>query len=153
MAECGLSGNFMDTSRASGARRGALDPSMLIGVPEIDDQHGALVAQLERIVGLGGELAPPDILTDVLGLLGRTLSDHFDTEERYFERWDMPSHAIAAHRYAHSAILDQYAELNLDLMHRKAIDPAEVARMLTAWIIGHVRDYDLPLRLYVCEPA
>ena len=143
----------MDASRASSARRSALDPSMLIGVPEIDEQHATIVSQLERMVGLGGELVAPDLFTDLLGLLGRTLSDHFDTEERYFERWDMPGHAIAAHRFAHSAILDQYAELNLDLMNRKAIDPADVARMLKDWIVGHVRDYDLPLRLYACQPA
>ena len=125
-----------------------LPPELLIGVLSIDREHHALVTLLDRLI-----LRPKGNLgsahfSEVLSLLGNMLTEHFNNEEMCFTACGMPADDVRAHQKAHNEILEQYTQLNLDLMANKVISPTDVARMIKEWIVDHLVEHDLKIRPY-----
>ena len=87
--------------------------------------------------------------SEVLSLLGELITDHFRNEERYFAACGMPAAEVRAHLMAHSEILEQYTQLNFDLMAHKTIAMPAVAQMIKEWIVHHLVEHDLKIRQYV----
>jgi len=128
--------------------RSGLDPALLTGVPLIDDEHLALVGQLDALEG--NEQAHPrsEVFSEILSRLGAQISKHFDDEEVVLNVVGMPADLIAGHVQAHIDILDQYTRLNLDLMRGEPLDRSDVLLMIKGWIIDHVLDFDIRIRDY-----
>ncbi len=119
-----------------------------IGVAEIDAEHCALFTQLDRLIYSG---AHPDSETfgDILGRIGRQLAAHFESEERLMAGSAMPSAMALAHQRAHTSILEQYAELNLDLTYKRPLTHEEVLLMIKQWIVEHIVTHDATIRDYI----
>jgi hemerythrin len=126
-----------------------VDPSMLIGVHSIDREHFALLTQLNRLIE--NPLADPasESFVDVLSHLGPQISAHFDSEEGVLKSCGMPAHEVAEHVEAHTAILEQYAQMNCDLMEGKTLARSEALREVKDWIVDHLQRYDSKIRKYV----
>lgn len=122
-----------------------LHPSLLVGVPVIDEQHHALVLDLNRLLADPAAEPGTEAFGDVLSQLGIRLSRHFETEERYFGVLGLPPRAAEAHRAAHADILQQYTELNFALMRRSAVGRAEALRMVREWVLDHIATHDARL--------
>lgn len=122
-----------------------LHPSMLVGVPVIDEQHRALVVDLNRLLADPAAKPGTEAFGDVLSQLGIRLSRHFETEERYFGALGLPPRAAEAHRAAHADILQQYTELNFALMRRNAVGRADALRMVRQWVLEHIATHDAHL--------
>jgi hypothetical protein len=60
----------------------------------------------------------------------------------------MPEGVVSGHIQDHVAIPEQYAQLNIDLMHGKRLDHSVVLQMIKGWIIGHVVRHDLLIKDY-----
>jgi hemerythrin-like metal-binding protein len=129
-----------------------VDPSMLIGVQSIDKEHYALLTQLNRLIE--NPLAEPasESFAEVLSQLGPQICAHFDSEERVLRSCGMPADEVAEHVEAHTEILEQYAQMNCDLMEGKALARSEAMREVKGWIIDHLRNYDSRIKLYLPTP-
>ncbi len=126
-----------------------VDTSMLIGVQSIDRQHGELITQLNRLIE--NPLASPssEPFADILSHIGPQISAHFDSEESVLKSCGMPAHEVAEHVEAHTAILEQYAQMNCDLMEGKPISRTEALLAVKGWIVDHLHQYDCNIRNYV----
>jgi hemerythrin-like metal-binding protein len=125
------------------------DPSMLIGVHSIDREHSALLTQLNRLIE--NPLAEPasESFADVLSNLGPQISAHFDNEEGVLKSCGMPASEVAEHVEAHTDILEQYAQMNCDLMDGKSLTRPQALLQVKGWIIDHLRRYDSRIKQYL----
>jgi hemerythrin len=125
------------------------DPSMLIGVQSIDREHSALITQLNRLIENPKAEPASESFAEVLSHLGPQISAHFDSEEGVLKSCGMPASEVAEHVEAHTEILEQYAQMNCDLMEGKVLARADALRTVKGWIIDHLRDYDSRIREYL----
>ena len=121
----------------------------LIGAASIDKEHLALFAQLDRLHGNPSAHPDTEAFLEVFSRLGRQISAHFDSEEGILKACGMPPDQIAAHVQAHDEILEQYAQLNLDLMEGKKLTRSEALLTIKRWIIDHVVYHDTRIRAYL----
>ena len=126
-----------------------IPPSLLIGVPSIDQEHRELIVQLDSLMANPDAHPRSEAFSEILDQLGRQITTHFQNEENIFTSFDMPADEVLSHVQAHNAILEQYTGLCLDLMRGKALDHSEVLAMIKHWIIGHVVNHDLKIRDYL----
>ena len=123
------------------------DPSLRIGLPEIDQQHSELIDELNRLIADAHGSVSSETLVDVLSSLGHELAEHFRFEESLFGGLGMHHDEVDAHVAAHEEILSQYVELNLDLMNKMPRHSrAEILSMVRLWVTGHILSYDLRMR-------
>lgn len=139
-------------ARESFSRTRNLEASLLIGVPAIDSEHRKLFDRLDRLIA--DPKAPPEseAFSSVLSELGMMLLEHFRLEETQFQALGMPQDLVRDHLQAHTEIIDQYTQLNLDLMHGKSVDRTEALRMIQGWVLGHVAHHDLLIKDYLPNP-
>ena len=127
----------------------SLDSSLLTNVPSIDREHFDLVSFLDSLID--NPNAPPDTeaFSEVMGRLGCQIGTHFKNEERILKSFAMPEHEILSHIHAHSDILDQYVQMNLDLIEGKTLFRDDALVIVKHWVITHILNYDLQIRDYV----
>ena len=121
----------------------------MIGAPSIDKEHQELIAKLDAV--LNSRSAQPDSeeFSEYLGQLGQLLAVHFTNEEKFIVTTGMPADEISQHIHVHGEILEQYAQLNYDLMQGKVRDKVSVLVMVKDWVVTHVIRYDLKIRDYL----
>ncbi|MEI7430034.1 MAG: response regulator [Betaproteobacteria bacterium] len=132
--------------------RSTIDPSLMIGLPFLDKEHHELVRQLDRLISNPEAHPGTESFSEVLSQMGGKIQTHFASEERLFNSLGMAESDIANHIHAHSHILAQYTQLNLDLMQGKVANRSEALLMIKNWIINHVVHYDLKIREHVRPP-
>lgn len=124
----------------------AVPPSLMTGVASIDAEHGTLIDSLRRLhLAPAGETRSESFL-EVISQLGQQLIQHFDNEEKIIRTCDMPVTEVDEHILAHNEILEQYAQLQDDLMSGRHLAQAEILEMIQHWIMTHVVAYDLKIR-------
>jgi len=126
-----------------------LSPELRIGVPSIDREHHHLVKLLDQLIYDQSTKLKSEHFSDFLDSFGKQVMAHFNNEEMFLRSCGMPHEDIAAHLEAHGTILEQYAELNFDLMDDKERVMSEVARMIKGWILVHLVEHDLKIRQFV----
>jgi len=126
-----------------------LSPEFRIGVPSIDREHHGLVKLLDQLIYDPSATLKSERFSDFLNSFRKQVVAHFNNEEIFFRSCGMPHEDIAAHLEAHGTILEQYAELNFDLMDDKDRAMSEVARMIKGWILVHLVEHDLKICQYV----
>ena len=139
----------MTTNHHHAPSRSGIDPSLLIGLPSIDQEHSALLAQFNRLLENHPGETTSESFSDVLSRLGPQISAHFDSEERILKTSGMPADQVADHVHAHTVILEQYTQMNCDLMEGKALAWPDALRMVKGWIIDHLQQFDAKLEDYV----
>lgn len=121
----------------------------LLGLPEIDSQHLALFAQFDRLIGKPHSHPVAEPFSEILSQLGRQIDAHFVSEESLLKACGMPPEELAEHLAAHEEILEQYAQLNLDLIAGKGIGQQSILEMVRRWIVDHIHQYDSRIRHYL----
>ena len=129
--------------------RFTIDPSLLIGVPSIDKEHYELVLQLDRLISHPESCPGTESFSEALSQVGGQFKAHFINEEGILKSIGMPEIDVANHVQAHSLILGQYAQLNLDQMQGKVVSRYEALQMIKGWIISHVVHHDLKIREFI----
>ena len=124
-------------------------PSLLTGVPSIDAEHAELIAQLDSLDANIQVRLDSATFSETLSQLGSQITAHFNNEESIFKSFGMPEEVVASHVQAHTEILEQYTQLNMDLMQDKVLSRSVVLRMIKDWIIGHVVRHDLIIKDYL----
>ena len=129
----------------------SIDPSLSVGIPSIDQEHHELVRQLHRVMSNPDVYPGTEGFSEVLSQLGAQFKRHFMHEENLIRSLAMPEADVASHIRAHGHILEQYSQLNLDLMLGNRTDRSEVVKFLKSWITDHIVHHDLKIRAYVPE--
>jgi 23S rRNA (guanosine2251-2'-O)-methyltransferase len=130
-------------------RHPATEFSLRVGVPSIDREHLDLVAHLDRLQ-CQSRCEPGNGC-----VFGGSQSPGPADQCAFRQRGSDPPrlrHARADrardHIRAHTEILDQYARLNLELMHGKAVSREEALVMIREWIVEHVLNHDMKIAEY-----
>lgn len=126
-----------------------LNPMLLIGVPAIDKEHGELARQLDELVANPQDQPDSANFLETLSQLGGQINAHFNSEEKFFKSLGMPDALVSNHVQAHTDILVQYTQLNMDIMQMKVPDRADVLKLIKNWIIEHIVRHDLTIRDYL----
>lgn len=123
-----------------------IDPSLVIGVPAIDQEHYELFKQFDALYG-DIEAHPRSVtFSEIFSRMGQQISAHFDNEEKVFKSFEMPADDALSHVQAHTSILEQYVRLSLDLSASKALARSDFLAMFKQWVIDHVVTPDLRIR-------
>lgn len=122
-----------------------LPDALVMGISEIDGQHGTLFAQLEDIkaVCLEKNYLPPPLGK----ALQATLEEHFATEQRYAEAAGI---YFAEHGRAHQKMLAAIDKA-VASVNDGSQDIFSVLRFVEYWFERHISEYDLPLGQRVLE--
>ncbi len=129
----------------------AWDPSLALGVEEIDAQHRELFARAGRLREAirGNDRTQVEPL---VGYLGEYVLEHFAAEERLMRDHGYPG--VAAHRAAHERFKNDFAALAADFSERgaTALVALTLHNWVTEWLRTHVGGLDLELARWLREP-
>jgi hemerythrin len=129
------------------------DPSLAVGVPEIDEQHRELFAALDGLfVALQRGRALEEV-RPLLDFLDDYATAHFSTEEGLMAQRGFPR--LAAHSAEHRAFLDASRALRADVEASGASirHALRLSSDLTGWLRRHVTRSDLELAAFLRPPA
>jgi hemerythrin len=135
--------------RRAAPRHPATEFALRVGVPSIDREHVALVAQLDRLNANPDAYPGTEAFSEILSRLGRQINAHFDSEEAILRECAMPADIVLEHIRAHTDILDQYSRLNLELMNGRVFSRDEALGLIRSWIVEHVLHHDMKLSQYI----
>lgn len=119
---------------------------MTTGVPELDDQHRALIDTLNQLADAMSTNKGPQEIGNILAFAGEYAQSHFQAEEAYFEKYHCP--ASAQNRQEHAEFLARFRELH-DQFQKCGADfkfVSSVYRELSNWLVRHILGVDVQLR-------
>ena len=118
-----------------------------LGVASIEREHKALITNLDLLIRSPRAKPESVHVIEILTKLGDQLASHFDHEEAMIKSLGIPADEICRHVQAHSEIIEEFTQLNFDLMSGKGIDLDALVAMIKKWIVDHLADYDLKIDL------
>ncbi|HEX5803008.1 MAG TPA: hemerythrin family protein [Azospira sp.] len=124
------------------------DPSLIVGIPAIDHEHARLFAEIQRLIGPPAVRLDSAAFSEIVSRLWQQLAEHFANEEMIMARCGLPADELAEHRRVHWEILEQYTELQFELMSPAQLDQTEVLSRIRSWVVGHLLEYDMKLQPY-----
>jgi hemerythrin len=113
-------------------------PEMVLGVPEMDDAHKALLAELARL-----DAAPDDQFGAGFLALITALERDFQGEEALMEKIDFP--ALRSHREQHARVLSGLHHVAPDVMRGDFTLGREATKLLPQWFQFHLSTMDAAL--------
>lgn len=125
------------------------DPSLTIGVPEIDRQHVELFDRLDRLLEAARTGRTAEEVGKLLGYLGDYVIDHFGAEEALMSARGYPG--LAAHQAEHrhfegelQALLHEYLDDGATLLL-----VVRVNAKVTTWLREHIYRTDKALAAFL----
>lgn len=125
---------------------GVIPSALMTGLPAIDREHEDLMASLRLLEREPMANARSERFLEIISQLGQQIFQHFDAEEAILRGSGMPAADVDEHIRAHNNILEQYAELQQDLMFGKTLEQSGVLVMIERWIVNHVITHDLKMK-------
>ncbi len=116
------------------------DDSLRVNIAEIDAQHRKLVGMINELneamrMGKGKEI----LGKTVQGLIEYTQT-HFQTEEKYFEKFGYPENA--PHKREHAAFTAKVSQFKSAFDAGRAALSVEVMAFLSDWLQKHIKGSD-----------
>jgi hemerythrin len=145
--------------RAGTGRRGGVsnvavswDPSLAVGLPEIDGQHQELFSRMDRMLTAIQRGQSNDEVVRLLEYLSRYAVEHFAAEERLMEEKQYPDRE--AHRAEHRRFAVDLADLKASLERDGpgALLVVRVNARLALWLREHIYRADKALVAFVTHP-
>lgn len=120
-----------------------------IGLPEVDAEHQALIAQINALHRDLDAGAAPERVADALGSIVAAITAHFALEEKDMSALGYDGYA--AHKAQHERLLDEIFDIVEELVETGRYDPAVLAARLADWFTGHFRTEDARLHRWMRE--
>ena len=117
-----------------------------MGVPSIDEQHGQLVSDLERLlswISKGYGLAET---FDAFESLSSHTREHFEFEEQHMREHFYPR--LAEHREQHRLIIFELIRLQSNLLTVRNIEH-ELVAPLHLWVVKHIDVEDIEYAVFL----
>ncbi|BDG04224.1 bacteriohemerythrin [Anaeromyxobacter oryzae] len=114
------------------------DPSLAIGVDEIDRQHVELFDRLDRLLEAARAGKTADEVGRLLGFLGEYVVEHFGAEEALMRARGYPG--LAEHRAEHERFVAEFSALLQEYLADGAtlLLVVRVNARVTAWLREHI---------------
>ena len=125
-----------------------ISSDLKLGVRRLDEEHGALLRELEAITA--GVRHTQAQMRQTLALLAEHVEQHFLEEERYMVAADYPG--FEAHRHEHQRLAAHASDAQEVLEHQP--DPRALSRtirLLTGQVADHIRDADRDFARFLQE--
>jgi len=122
-----------------------LDPSLLVGIPEIDQQHRRIVHILNNLnaaVKQSGESA--ELTARLFDEMIDYVRFHFRNEERMMQQQGYAD--CAEHTAAHTRLLEEVLRLRADFVSGNEFG---VLQALKDWVILHISSSDVRLAAFL----
>ena len=114
-----------------------------IGIDGVDDEHRALIDQINAVYALIDERAGRQQVIDSLGEIYGNIAAHFALEERMMRRHGYPDYE--QHQRDHERLLDEIGAIADDFEATEALDDAGFKGKLGDWFQLHFKTHDARL--------
>jgi hemerythrin-like metal-binding protein len=130
------------------AGQGFWRPDLFTGIPEVDEQHRELLAQIGALeeAARSGDL---DLAAGMLTYLERYAAEHFATEERVMSEYGYPDRDT--HWSLHLAFAVELARRKTEHVANRldAADLVDLGQWMDRWLNEHVLQADTDLARFV----
>ena len=116
------------------------DESFSVHVQEIDNQHKALIKMINDYYDAVLRKELREGLAQLLQSLETYTIRHFETEERYFDRYGYED--AAEHKKRHATLRRQVREFRERVNGEKIVLPFEIGKFMTDWLTNHIKKDD-----------
>lgn len=123
--------------------------SLLVGVPQIDDQHRKLVVSIDRLMEACMQGKGRSTIKETLIFVITYTKEHFHDEEKLQAKYEYPE------RIAHKLLHEQFIkDINVILRDLQQAGPnvsltGRVNKTLVDWLINHISTEDKKLGEYI----
>lgn len=121
-----------------------------LDIEEIDMQHRNFFKIASDLLEMSKHMETsydPEALMDIIEALCAYTIYHFETEKKYFEKYDYPSES---HEKEHQQFIDFLAKLNIDDIECHTSDSLfNVLKFIDNWIKSHIIIEDMKLADYI----
>ena len=123
-------------------------PELALGIPELDEQHEALLGMLGRIGAVSPDMysqlddGETDEVLDIMNDVRDLAMQHFSFEENLMDEADYPG--LDDQQDAHERFLDDITRLEAELMNGTSVPPVKIHGFLADWFADHIREMDFP---------
>lgn len=121
-----------------------------LGIAEIDHEHRAMIAEINRLHDTLGHDAPVDDVIDCLGEILAHITAHFALEEKNMRA--LKYSGYPEHKSDHERLLDELQEISADVAERGRYEPSMLAARLDAWFMQHFGSHDAKLHRALGAP-
>jgi hemerythrin len=118
-----------------------------IGIDSIDNQHRQLVAIISRLEASLSTASENKEMGNALKFLVDYTKQHFSEEEAFMQEVGSPDYDH--HKKLHKDLIQELMEMLLKLKRGKTIQPRELIRFLTDWLVNHILDEDKKIGEFV----
>ena len=115
-------------------------PDYVFDIKEIDEQHKHFVGILDRMYDSTIQGLHQEELGDLLKELADYASDHFATEEKYFDKFDYPE--AVEHKAKHQELRDKIQDFIEEAKNNKVDISNELLDFLEDWLVDHLLNLD-----------
>lgn len=126
-----------------------LDPSQILGVPTLDQQHQSILDLLEQLEKAPEALITSEGINEIMTRLMSQFPEHFNTEEEWMSSHGVPAETVTEHIAEHTKILEDLTLLQAEAMKRNTIKVRSIVQIVRQWILHHIGGLDLELKKYV----
>ncbi len=125
--------------------------SLSVGVEEIDDQHKELIKRVDDLATSIQKNKGRDRIFHLLNFMEDYTEFHFQSEEKYMERFDYPG--TDDHRGEHLRFMDVVARLKGKFKEkgRREDFAMEIQQFLIDWLILHIQNTDSEMGAFLKE--
>lgn len=115
--------------------------SFSVKVAEIDQQHQKLVYMINELNDAMKQRKGKDVLGKIINGLVNYAATHFNTEEKYFDRFGYPE--TDSHKKEHVAFVKRVSEFKDGFEKGKLGLSIEVMNFLSEWLKNHIKVNDM----------
>lgn len=117
------------------------DVSFSVKVAEIDQQHQKLVSMINELNDAMKQGKGKDVLGKIVNGLISYTATHFNTEEKYFDRFGYPE--TDSHKKEHAAFVKKVSEFKDGFEKGKLGLSIELMNFLSDWLKNHIKVMDM----------
>lgn len=130
-----------------------MNDSMLIGVPQIDNQHRTLLEAMNNFTEACNQGKGRKQIEETMNFVVSYTKEHFRDEERIQEEADYPG--ITKHKWIHSQIIMKVDELVREFRQTgpTIVLVGKLNATLVDWVINHIKTEDRKIGEHIQQAA
>jgi len=114
--------------------------TLSVNIKEIDEQHKKIVGMVNELHSAMGAGKGKEMLGPILSGLVDYTKTHFDTEEKYMQKFGYPQYPM--HKTEHDTLTKQVMDLNTQYQTGKAVITVTIMNFLKDWLSKHIQETD-----------
>ncbi|MGM0369145.1 MAG: bacteriohemerythrin [Bacillota bacterium] len=120
-----------------------------IGVDKLDQQHQKLFKQVNNLIAATQNNKGQEEIERVVDFLAQYTVEHFKTEEKIQQEHNYPDYE--EHQEIHSNFVEQVSEAQEKIKQgtMKSADLVKMNKMVSRWLVNHVKGIDQELGRYI----